>query len=257
MPSFGISVISIIPVRVNPSEKSEMSSQLLFGEIYEVIDETEKWVFITTKFDNYQGWIDKKMHFEITTETFNKLTDLKPLVNQNLIHIYQNKDYLMPINILPGSSIYLSKNSNEINFDNKQFYLKNDIANYSKTDIKYITYSYLNSPYLWGGRTPFGIDCSGFSQVVYKIMGIPLPRDASQQAKTGKIIEFIEDAKTGDLAFFDNAEGQITHVGIILENNKIIHASGIVRIDQLDHQGIFNKEKNLYSHKLRIIKRLV
>ena len=113
---------------------------------------------------------------------------------------------------------------------------------------------YLNTPYLWGGRTPFGIDCSGFTQMVYKLNGFKLERDASQQALQGEPLSFIEESEAGDLAFFDNDEGVITHVGIIMEDNYIIHSSGKVRIDRVDHLGIFNPDTQRHTHKLRVIK---
>ena len=113
---------------------------------------------------------------------------------------------------------------------------------------------YLNAPYLWGGRSPLGIDCSGFTQMVYRLQGVDLPRDAYQQAEVGTTLSFVEESEAGDLAFFDNNEERITHVGIILENNHIIHASGKVRIDRIDQQGIFNKELGTHTHKLRLIK---
>ncbi|MNL48577.1 Gamma-D-glutamyl-L-lysine endopeptidase [compost metagenome] len=116
---------------------------------------------------------------------------------------------------------------------------------------------FLNAPYLWGGRSILGIDCSGFTQVCYKILGIKLKRDAYQQADQGELVSFINEGKLGDLAFFDNAEGRITHVGILINSHQIIHASGRVRIDSIDHQGIFNEETQQYSHKLRIIKRIL
>ena len=118
-------------------------------------------------------------------------------------------------------------------------------------------YTFINAPYLWGGRSPLGIDCSGFTQVVYKLAGQKLQRDAYQQADQGITLGFIEEAEAGDLAFFDNDEGKIIHVGILLGQGKIIHASGKVRIDRIDHQGIFNEETGKYSHKLRIIKRIL
>ena len=116
---------------------------------------------------------------------------------------------------------------------------------------------YLDAPYLWGGRSPFGIDCSGLVQMTYKLSGIKLPRDAGQQASCGTTINLLSEAQAGDLAFFDNEEGIITHVGIILPNNQIIHASGRVRVDSLDHEGIYNVKKKQYSHKLRLIKRII
>ena len=116
---------------------------------------------------------------------------------------------------------------------------------------------YLNAPYLWGGRSPFGIDCSGLTQMTYRLQGTEIPRDAQQQAELGKTLSFIEESQPGDLAFFDNSEGKIIHVGLILENNYIIHASGKVRIDRLDQQGIYNNEIRSHTHKLRLIKSII
>ena len=145
--------------------------------------------------------------------------------------------------------------------DNNKVLFKGDISTPgkigSKDKIAEDALMYLNAPYLWGGKSPFGIDCSGFTQIVYKINNIVIPRDAYQQAKLGEGYSFLEEAEAGDIAFFDNDEGKIIHVGILVGKNKIIHASGKVRIDTLDHQGIFNKETNSYSHKLRIIKTLI
>ncbi len=127
----------------------------------------------------------------------------------------------------------------------------------SVEDLKATAYLFLNAPYLWGGRSPFGIDCSGFTQLVYKLNGYQLPRDASQQVELGTPLSFVEEAEPGDLAFFDNPEGKIIHVGIILEENKIIHAHGKVRVDRLDHSGIYNVDRKLHTHKLRVIKKII
>ncbi|MBK7084827.1 MAG: C40 family peptidase [Flavobacteriales bacterium] len=115
---------------------------------------------------------------------------------------------------------------------------------------------FLGAPYLWGGRTPTGVDCSGLTQMLFMLMGIYLPRDAYQQAEEGDPVELVDLAEPGDLAFFDNAEGRITHVGIVLPERRILHASGRVRIDALDQEGIFDAEQGKYSHKLRLVKRV-
>jgi len=126
-----------------------------------------------------------------------------------------------------------------------------------KSNLLETAFLYLNAPYLWGGKTPFGIDCSGFTQMVYKLNGYHLLRDASQQASQGIPLSFIEESEAGDLAFFDNDEGKIIHVGIIMDDNYIIHASGKVRVDRLDHLGIYNAELNKHTHKLRVIKKII
>ena len=126
----------------------------------------------------------------------------------------------------------------------------------NKEEAVEIALSLINTPYLWGGKSPFGIDCSGFSQLVYKMIGINLPRDARDQAKIGSTLSFIDESQAGDLAFFHNKEDKIIHVGIILKDNYIIHASGRVRIDRLDQTGIYNNELNTHTHKLRFIKKI-
>ncbi|MEX2380321.1 MAG: C40 family peptidase, partial [Vicingaceae bacterium] len=163
------------------------------------------------------------------------------------------------ISLLIGSNLAYFKN-NRIQIDKDVWKFEGISADTKKKQPKSKITDYalmlLNAPYQWGGRSPFGIDCSGFIQIIYKLIGISLPRDASQQAEVGQALSFIEEAEEGDLAFFDNEEGQITHVGIILENNRIIHASGMVRIDQLDHQGIYNQEIKNYTHRLRLISKI-
>ena len=145
----------------------------------------------------------------------------------------------------------------EINTENFRFEGLKSTGQKPKHQLIQSAFLYLNAPYLWGGKTPFGVDCSGFTQMVYKLNGYVLQRDASQQALEGEPLSFIEESQPGDLAFFDNEEGRIIHVGIIMENNYIIHASGKVRIDRLDHLGIYNAETNRHTHRLRVIKKYI
>ena len=254
---YGICNIGIIAVRRNPSEISEMVTQLIFGELYEIINISKEWIHIKLSFDSYEGWISANQMFSIKEDTFNILNKFPVNTTSGVTSELYDKNRNEKINIPLGSSLP-HLNNNSISFDNMNFVLLGDI---NKTDTKISRDSivetallFQNAPYLWGGRTPFGIDCSGFTQMVYKINGIKLMRDASQQSTQGETISFISEAKAGDLAFFDNKEEEIIHVGIIIDNNKIIHASGKVRVDNIDHYGIFNKDTNKYSHKLRLLK---
>ena len=132
-----------------------------------------------------------------------------------------------------------------------------DLDTTSNLNLYYLMYNWVGTPYQFGGSTKNGIDCSGFTQMVYRLNGFKLLRDASQQATQGDALSFIEESTAGDLAFFDNNEGDIIHVGIIMENHHIIHAHGKVRIDRIDHTGIYNVDTNTHSHKLRVIKSIV
>jgi hypothetical protein len=175
-------------------------------------------------------------------------------INNNNAYISISDNSLIPITL--GASLSFI-DIPEINIKNYQFEGLKATGIKAKSNIIATAYLYLNAPYLWGGKTPFGIDCSGFTQMVYKLNGYQLLRDASQQASQGEVLSFIEESEPGDLAFFDNEEGHIIHVGIILENNYIIHASGKVRVDRLDHLGIYNAETNRHTHRLRVIKKII
>jgi len=231
----GQCLLSFVPMRSEPFDRSEQVSQLIFGETFEVLEENEKWYFIETSFDQYRGWIDKKQFspqvFEVDFERVYGLL--------SALEKFENKHILMPLGaFLPADMPFkLLKLDEALN----------------------LFMSYLGVPYVWGGKTNFGFDCSGFTQSFFKTIGVSLKRDAYQQAFQGVDVTLLSEAKTGDLAFFDNAEGKITHVGIILENNgafNILHASGELRIDLLDHQGI-NKKSEGYSHNLRLIRRIL
>lgn len=252
---FGICNLSIIPLRLEPSDRSEIVSQVLFGEHFKVIDQLKQWSKIKLNYDDYEGWVDSKQYQIISESSYNQLSEDKIILNSDLLeYITGPNNFLMPIPL--GASLSFLTN-NEINSGNFDFegLKRNGIK--PKSDIIQTAFLYLNSPYLWGGKTPFGIDCSGFTQMVYKLNGYHLLRDASQQALQGEALSFIEESEEGDLAFFDNEEGAIIHVGIIMKDNYIIHASGKVRIDRLDHLGIYNPETNRHTHKLRVIKKVI
>lgn len=232
----GICNVSVASLRAENSDKSEILTQLLYGESIDIMEIKNNWMKIKTHYDNYEGWIDTKQISSVSDEflTSRKVNILKEAF---LSKILENGQILLSI----GSEV-----SFEINLPIVEKNLSESIVN--------CACKFLNVPYLWGGKSFFGIDCSGFTQIVYKVHNIKIPRDAHQQAEFGEALMFIEEAKPGDLAFFENQEGKIIHTGIILSDQKIIHAHGKVRIDSLDTTGIFNKDQNKHTHKLRFIK---
>ena len=245
---YGIAKMPLIPGRKDGSDRSEMVTQLLFGECYEVLEEREKWIFIRNHRDAYECWIDRKQHFEISEHLFSDLSNAASVLTAEPLEKLARPDFLW---IPFGSRI-----NTEIESINLGDHFSGLTASFRFDEIEKYSKKFLGAPYLWGGKSILGIDCSGFCQVVFSACGIQLPRDAYQQAELGKTVEFLEQSKLGDLAYFDNKDGKITHVGILLSKEEIIHSSGMVRIDKIDHQGIFNSDLSEYTHKLRIIKRI-
>lgn len=252
---FGICNLAIIPLRLEPSDRSETVSQVLFGEHFEILEQMKQWSKIKVQFDDYEGWVDSKQYQIISESEFHQLSEDAIVLNADLLeYISGINNLLFPIPL--GSSISFL-NHPEINTASFSFDGTRISGIQQKNNLLNTAFMYLNAPYLWGGKTPFGIDCSGFTQMVYKLNGYKLFRDASQQALQGESLSFIEESEPGDLAFFDNEDGNIIHVGIIMQDNYIIHASGKVRIDRLDHLGIYNAEANRHTHKLRVIKKII
>ncbi|MGA9639221.1 NlpC/P60 family protein [Flavobacterium sp.] len=252
---FGICNLAIIPLRFEPSDRSEIVSQVLFGEHFKVLEQQKQWFRIQMQYDGYEGWIDSKQCQLISENNYNQLSNDTVILNADLIeYVTTTTNLLIPIPLAASLSFLYN---NEINTSGYEFEGNKANGVKNKSNLINTAYLFLNAPYLWGGKTPFGIDCSGFTQMVYKLNGYKLLRDASQQATQGEALSFIEESEPGDLAFFDNEEGNITHVGIIMENNYIIHASGKVRIDRIDHLGIYNPETNRHTHKLRVIKKII
>lgn len=248
-----------IPLRAEASERSEMVSQILFGETYEVIDTQERWIKVRCDYDEYEGWMDAKLHTNIFPQDVEKWRNAeKWVVPGPFVKIIREGDRT-PMIIPGGSSIWFNGSElDSFTINDDMYHLTGGYsANKKKPSIDEIALSFYSSPYLWGGRSFYGIDCSGFTQIVYKIAGHKIPRDASQQVNIGTIVDFVEEASVGDLAFFDNpATGNIVHVGMCLGHGEIIHASGSVRIDKLDHNGIFAADRNAYTHQLRAIKHI-
>ena len=232
-----ICTVSVAPIRAEPSHQSEMTSQLLYGESVEILEINGSFSKIKMDFDHYEGWIDSKQIAKISDED---LAERKTEIIKKTFGIYplENGETLLSI----GS---------ELNSKTENLLKDSDSKTIAETALQF-----LNVPYLWSGRSFFGIDCSGFTQLVYKVHGISLPRDAYQQAEIGQVLDFIEESEVGDLAFFENSEGKISHVGIMLEDQKIIHAYGKVRIDLLDSAGIYNADLKKHTHKLRFVRSL-
>lgn len=255
---FGVCNLSLVPIRTEPSDRSEMCSQLLFGDHFTILESTEKWVRILTAYDEYEGWIDHKQFEKIEQAAFVALHDLNTILGLEISHRIIKTSSLEPLNLIAGSNIPGTLD-NFFYLRDTRYKLECNTIKPSKDNFRSSILDaalfYLNAPYLWGGKSVFGIDCSGFTQMVFRQFGIKLKRDAYQQAEQGDLVGFLQEARAGDLAFFDNEEGRITHVGIMLDNERIIHASGRVKIDAIDNQGIYSNELNRYTHKLRIVKR--
>jgi hypothetical protein len=242
-----------VPLRSSPSHKSEMLSQVLFGEKYNIVDQAGHWLKVRTTFDNYQGWIDQ-YHLQHS----GSVEDLAGKVLQRSLLCFRKDGTKLVLEA--GCEIYnpdpwaKTFSAGENNYTTGEEFSEAYFTN--NESIADTAMRFINCPYIWGGRIPSGIDCSGFTQLVYKLHGTSIPRDSSQQAGTGMPVSFLEETKPGDLVFFDDEKGTISHVGMILSGGLVIHASGRVRIDTIDHQGIFKNEIKAYSHHLRIIRRI-
>jgi len=220
-------------MRRDPSEQSEMVSQILYGEKVEILKQSGNWLLIKNCFDQYEGWVDYRGILEDTADNVEKVV----LSNAQMI-VVEGQNLLVPAGAeVEGVKIKKQQPTGKQIIETAQMFL--------------------GIPYLWGGRSSFGFDCSGLVQIVYKINGMALPRDAKDQAQIGQIVSSLSESFSGDLAFFSTNNQTITHVGIIIDQQTLIHASGYVRIDTLDQLGIYNKQRQEYTHKLVLIKRII
>ena len=256
---YGICLQALVPVRIQPGNREEMINQLLFGDLIFIKGQVKEWLLIQTVDDEYEGWVDSKQIVSLGKDEFTGLVKEDRYYSLEIASQVKAKDIEKPLIFTMGARLpgytggHFKINGHQYAFEGET------CSNHEPASAEHILLyakKYSGSAYLWGGRSPFGIDCSGFVQMVFKLGGILLPRDSSQQVTKGETVSFIHEARPGDLIFFGESDGDITHVGIFIEEGKIIHASGDVHIDTIDHQGIFNESTRQYTHHLRTIKRL-
>jgi hypothetical protein len=259
MPSYAICPLSNVPIRSNSSDKSEIVSQLLFGELAEVLEtKGRQWAKIRCIWDNYVGWVAANQLKAITPSELSVFRE----------HFAYSLELFQPL-MADNEVIPVVMGARLPNFDGMRFTLDNTVYTFSgqavfpehiKPTAEFIlkiARRYLHAPFLHGGRSPMGIDAAGLVQMVFKIANVALPREAAQQVYIGSIVDFVEQSMPGDVAFFENRTGRITHCGIILPDAEVIHAFGSVRIDKVDHYGIYDRSEKRYTHRLRVVRRML
>lgn len=248
---YAITIVPVMPLRAEPAHRSEMVSQGLWGECMTLLEPgPDGWMRVQCQYDGYEGWATAS-HLEIIDPQ---------LFNAPYTHYAPHWSTTVKLNgtpmQVPYGCLIKAAHGTETHWGKVRVQLEETGQLTGNGDVMQIAQHFLNTAYLWGGRSIFGVDCSGFTQSVFKLLNIPLLRDAYQQATQGSVVDFLQEARAGDLAFFDNPEGRITHVGILMNDHEIIHASGKVRIDAIDNQGVINIDTGARTHNLRIIRRV-
>lgn len=255
----GIVTLALVPLRESDNDRSELYSQLLFGERVEIQEIRDRWLFVRNLSDDYTGWVDRKMILMLDSDEEGRIAKASKFVVQTPVMECEIKSSCEKM-FLPGGSVIPDFMSGKFKIANETYEIKVPLTyNSEKKDggtLVNLSKQYLNTPYLCGGKSIFGIDCSGLVQIITAMAGIQLPHDAAQQVEFGTVIDFLDEVNPGDLAFFENSEGKIIHVGILLNSSQIIHSCGWVKIDAIDSQGIISSQNGEYTHNLRVIKRL-
>lgn len=255
---FGICALAVIPVRSEPSDRSEMSTQLLFGDLFEIMEISGPWLKIRNQYDEYEGWVDFKQIRFLEPDLFFSLNDRPFQVNRH--HAMDIVSYADEKIYLPAGCSIIQTAEGMLEINGESYHFHGTFAPFVFNNARELldtARGYLGCPYLWGGRTFMGLDCSGFTQTVYKQHGIKLLRDTIQQSSQGELINLLSEGEPGDLAFFDHDDGVVAHVGILMDQTHVIHCSGKVRIDPIDHYGIYNTDLKKYTHSLRLIRRVI
>jgi hypothetical protein len=256
--SFGVCLLACIPGRADANERSEMVTQLLFGDSYVILEEREKWIRVSCAHDKYECWVDKGQHFSIDLAEYERIQpDNMSVVVDPVNYVVNDKNQFVPVTA--GALLAPVYRKDTFLLAGKEFRIAHSMRTgpLALIFLEDFAQRFLNTPYLWGGRSAFGMDCSGFVQLVFRAMGLSLPRDAKDQVLKGVAVDSLQKVKTGDLAFFHNDKGVVIHVGILLSPRQIIHSSSWVKQETIDDKGIINTQTQLHSHQLHSVRRLI
>ncbi|MBP8823554.1 MAG: C40 family peptidase [Flavobacteriales bacterium] len=250
---YAICPLGIVPVRREPNDRAEQVTQWLLGETADILERQTNWTRLRFHHDGYEGWVDDKQ--------LAMTQDPPPQKTVRSVEQFVHVSTASGVMLVPFGAVlpHYASGRFRIGAETLSFPGRTTAQPNGTPVMRMLALKdqWLNTPYLWGGRSPFGVDCSGLTQMLFLAGNILLPRDAWQQAGLGAPVASLDRATTGDLAFFNNEQGRVVHVGIILEQRHILHASGRVRIDRLDEQGIFNEAENRHTHRLCAVQRVV